>query len=109
MKSDFKKLLRSLTSNVSLAPLTTLGVGGEARFFVAPESVDDVVEALEFARERNLPVFVLGGGSNIVVADDGWDGLVLAVRIPGIAYETQGDCMIAVSYTHLTLPTILRV
>ena len=90
MKSDFKKLPRSLTSHVSLAPLTTLGVGGEARFFAEVESTEEVVEALTFARAHALPLFVLGGGSNIVVADSGFDGLVLAMRMRGITARTHG-------------------
>ncbi|MFA6519671.1 MAG: UDP-N-acetylmuramate dehydrogenase [Candidatus Paceibacterota bacterium] len=77
--------------HVPLAPLTTLGVGGKARFFVAPQSVDEVKEALDFARTHALPVFVLGGGSNIVIADDGFDGLVLSMRIPGITLAEHDD------------------
>lgn len=77
--------------NVPLAPLTTLGVGGKARFFVAPQSVEEVREALNFAHEHSLPVFVLGGGSNVVIADDGFDGLVLAMRILGITSAEHGD------------------
>lgn len=91
MKSDFKKIPRSLTSYVPLAPFTTLGVGGEARFFVSAQSVEEVTDALAFARARALPVFVLGGGSNIVIADGGWDGLVLAPRLLDLAFEERGD------------------
>ncbi|MFA5998236.1 MAG: UDP-N-acetylmuramate dehydrogenase [Candidatus Paceibacterota bacterium] len=79
----------NLQEHVPLAPLTTLGVGGEARFFVSAQSVEEVQEALEFARSRALPLFVLGGGSNIVIGDDGWDGLVLALQIPDIAESEQ--------------------
>jgi UDP-N-acetylmuramate dehydrogenase len=76
-----------LEEHVPLAPLTTLGVGGEARFFVAAQSVEEAIEALAFARAHSLPVFALGGGSNIVVSDSGFGGLVLALRIPGITRE----------------------
>lgn len=81
----------TIRENVELAPLTTLDVGGPARFFVEAQSAEEVVEALDFARAKSLPLFVLGGGSNIVVADTGFDGLVLALRIPGIAIDVQGD------------------
>lgn len=62
---------------MALAPLTTLNVGGPARFFVRAETEDQVAEAVEFAARRGLELFVLGGGSNVVVSDDGFDGLVL--------------------------------
>jgi UDP-N-acetylmuramate dehydrogenase len=70
--------------NVPLAPLTTLGVGGPARFFAEAQNEDDVCEAIGFAEERALPVFVLGGGSNLVVADAGLDGLALKIAIRGV-------------------------
>jgi len=70
--------------DIPLAPLTTFGVGGSARFLVQAESSADVREAVAFAHSRDLPLFVLGGGSNLVVADAGWPGLVLRVAIAGI-------------------------
>ncbi len=78
-----------LKERVPLAPLTTLGVGGEARFFIEARSVEEVTEALAFAQANSLPVFVLGGGSNIVVSDNGFNGLVIAVRIKGIKAEDK--------------------
>ncbi len=77
--------------NIALAPLTTFKVGGPARYFVDAASERDVLEALDFATQRKLPLFVLGGGSNLVIADEGWPGLVLKVSIPGIeAVEAAG-------------------
>jgi UDP-N-acetylmuramate dehydrogenase len=73
-----------LQENVSLAPLTTFRLGGPARFFVEAKSAGEVQEAAAFARSDNLPLFILGGGSNLVVADRGWPGLVLKVAVPGI-------------------------
>jgi UDP-N-acetylmuramate dehydrogenase len=73
-----------LRENVALGRLTTLGVGGPARYFVAAASTDEVREAVSWARERGQPLFVLGGGSNLVVADAGFPGLVLKIEIPGI-------------------------
>ncbi len=73
-----------LQENISLAPLTTFRVGGPARFFVEAKSIPDVQEAVTFAQSNNLPLFVLGGGSNLVVADIGWPGLVLRIAITGI-------------------------
>ena len=73
-----------LQENISLAPLTTFRIGGPARFFVEATSRAEVEEAVAFSNARNLPLFVLGGGSNLLVSDSGWPGLVLKVAIPGI-------------------------
>jgi len=62
----------TIQENVSLAPLTTLQVGGAARYFAELKREDEVHEAAQFAKSRGLPLFVLGGGSNLVVADSGW-------------------------------------
>lgn len=74
-----------LKENQPLAPLTTLGIGGPARWFAAAEQEADVGEAAAWARARGVPLFVLGGGSNLLVADAGFDGLVLHIRLRGIA------------------------
>jgi UDP-N-acetylmuramate dehydrogenase len=73
-----------LQDNIPLAPFTTFRLGGPARFFVGAKAVGEVQEAVAFSRSNNLPLFILGGGSNLVVADRGWPGLVLKVAIPGI-------------------------
>lgn len=73
-----------LQENIPLAPFTTLQIGGPARFFVEAGSAEEVREAVTFSRSRDLPVFVLGGGSNVVIADAGWPGLVLKIAVPGI-------------------------
>jgi len=77
--------------NIPLAPLTTLKIGGPARFLVEPRNVGEVQEAVAFARSRDLPLFVLGGGSNLVVADSGWPGVVLKVAIQGIDQQSAHD------------------
>ena len=76
-----------IRENLPLAPYTTLDVGGLARFFVEALNNAEVREALDFARSRNLPLFVLGGGSNLLVSDAGWPGLVLKIAIPGINHR----------------------
>ena len=73
-----------LQENAPLAPLTTFRIGGPARFLIEAKSASDVQEAINFARSRDLPLFVLGGGSNLVVADAGWPGVVLKIAIAGI-------------------------
>jgi UDP-N-acetylmuramate dehydrogenase len=67
-----------------LAPRTTLGVGGPARFYAEAASEPEVAEALAWARARSLPTLVLGGGSNLLVADRGFDGLVLRPLVRGV-------------------------
>jgi len=79
-----------IQEHVPLAPLTTMKVGGPARYFVEARTHSGVAEAVGFSRTRNLPLFVLGGGSNLVISDQGWPGLVLKVGIPGID-ERQGN------------------
>src|SRR6202034_4516833 len=81
----------TIQENVPLAPLTTLGVGGTARYFAEIKREDEVGQAAEFAQSKNLPLFVLGGGSNLVVADSGWPGLILKVAIPGIEQRFGHD------------------
>ena len=70
-----------IQENIKIAPLTTMGVGGPARFFVEASTVEEVREAIGYAKSRNLPLFILGGGSNLVVSDAGWPGLVLKAAI----------------------------
>jgi UDP-N-acetylmuramate dehydrogenase len=82
-----------IQENVPLAPLTTLQVGGPARYFAEAQSEEDVREAASFAQARRLPLFVLGGGSNLVVADSGWPGLVLKVAIGEISRQAEGRSM----------------
>jgi UDP-N-acetylmuramate dehydrogenase len=73
-----------ILANIPLAPFTTFGIGGPARWFVEAAIEDDVVEATAWAREQGVALFVLGGGSNLLVADAGFDGLVLRMGLRGI-------------------------
>jgi UDP-N-acetylmuramate dehydrogenase len=81
----------TIQENVALAPLTTLQVGGAARYFAELKREDEVREAAQFAKSRELPLFVLGGGSNLVVADSGWPGLVLKIAIGGITSPSTNE------------------
>jgi UDP-N-acetylmuramate dehydrogenase len=67
-----------------LAPFTTLGIGGPARWFAEVTSEEEIAEASMWARECDVPLFVLGGGSNVLIADAGFPGLVLRVGLRGI-------------------------
>jgi UDP-N-acetylmuramate dehydrogenase len=78
-----------LQENVPLAPLTTIRIGGPARFFFRARSVDDVLEALQWARDHDQPIFFLGGGSNLLISDDGFPGLVVHLDLRGITVESE--------------------
>lgn len=78
-----------IEENVPLAPLTSLRVGGAARYFVRAETEESVVAALRHARENDLSVFILGGGSNVLVSDAGFDGLVIQIAIIGFKFQVS--------------------
>jgi UDP-N-acetylmuramate dehydrogenase len=80
-----------IREHVPLAPLTTFELGGPARFFCQAATAEDAVWALRWAADQKLPVFVLGGGSNLVVGDAGFPGLVLQLIARGIEFRNQGD------------------
>ena len=80
-----------IRENVPLAPYTTLGVGGPARFFAEAASEGEVRAALDWAAARGLAAFILGGGSNLVVADEGFAGLVVRVAIKGVTARDGGN------------------
>lgn len=85
----------NVREHVSLAPLTTLGVGGTARFFIEAQTEKEVEDAIVFARERAVPLLVLGAGSNVLVRDAGVDGVVLKMAIAHMhVSEDDGDLVI---------------
>jgi UDP-N-acetylmuramate dehydrogenase len=75
--------------HLPLAPHTTFKIGGPARWFAEASSEEEMLEGVHFARSRHLPLFILGGGSNLLVSDEGFPGLVLHVANRGI--EQQED------------------
>lgn len=75
--------------HVPLAPYTTFNIGGPARWFAEAETEPEILEAVDFARSHGLPLFPLGGGSNLLVSDNGFAGLVLRIGLKGI--EQQDD------------------
>ena len=82
---------RLIQQNVPLAPLTTLRIGGPARFFAEARVEDEMLEAFSFAEQQRLPLFILGGGSNALVADEGFPGLVVHVAFKGVSWRSEGD------------------
>src|ERR1039457_3338910 len=80
-----------IEENKPLAPFTTFGIGGPARWFVEAASEEEIAEAAAWAEEHAAKLFVLGGGSNLLVADAGFDGLVLRVGLRGITVAGASD------------------
>ena len=80
-----------LKENKPLAPFTTFGIGGPARWFAEAASEEDIAEAETWAREHGAPLFVLGGGSNLLVSDAGFSGLALRVALRGIAAANDAE------------------
>ena len=73
--------------HVPLAPFTTFEIGGPARWFAEATTESDIEAAVHFAAERKLRLFVLGGGSNLLVSDAGFDGLVLHIALRGVQID----------------------
>jgi UDP-N-acetylmuramate dehydrogenase len=80
---------------VSLGRYTTLGAGGEARAFARPSTVEELEQALAWARERGLPTVTVGLGSNLLVADEGVDALALKLGGELASAEVRGDVLVA--------------
>ena len=76
-----------IQENIPLAEFTTFKIGGNARFFVRAETEDEVVEAFNFANEHEFELFVLGGGSNVLIFYEGFDGLFLHCAMRGIEFK----------------------
>lgn len=90
-RNDQEPFENRLREQVRLAPFTTLGIGGPARYFSEIASDSALAEGVAWARKRSLPLFVLGGGSNVVISDSGFPGLVLHMNIRGIDAREEGD------------------
>jgi UDP-N-acetylmuramate dehydrogenase len=74
-----------IENDVRLAPFTTLKIGGNARYFARADNEEQVAEAVRFSADKGIELFVLGGGSNVLIADRGFEGLTLQIRIMGIS------------------------
>jgi len=74
----------TIEKDVPLAPYTTFGIGGPARFFVRVKTIEELQESLDFARDKGVDTLTLGGGSNMLVDDAGFDGLVIKMELRGI-------------------------
>ncbi len=82
-----KKELPGIKENVSLTDYTTFKIGGKARYFYTAKNKEEAVKALLLAKELSLPFFVLGGGSNILIADDDFKGLVVSFQFSALDFK----------------------
>ena len=85
-------MLPLIKDNISLAGYTTYKIGGSADFFCEVITSQALEEAVLWAKSRNLPISILGGGSNLLISDDGWRGLIL--KISNITYEETGNTLL---------------
>lgn len=83
-----------IRENVPISELTTMRLGGATRYLVEVEQEDDIRAAYEFARERGLPVWIMGGGANTIGRDEGFAGVIILNRLKGI-FVQQGDKLVA--------------
>ena len=83
-----------LRENVALAPHTTIGLGGDARYFWDCASESELREALQFGAARRLPIQVLAGGSNMIFSDAGYSGLVVKIGLQGAEFRDAGDAVL---------------
>lgn len=93
---------------VPLASLSTLRAGGSARYVLECETREDALEALAFAEERNLPWNALGEGSNVLASDEGYDGVVIALRISGVTATDTNESVILTAGAGVNWDTLVR-
>ena len=82
-----------ISEGVILKPFTTFRCGGPAKYFAEPSSEEEIKELLDFAKEKELPVLILGLGSNMLIADSGFDGLVIRIgkNMSEVTFEDKED------------------
>ena len=90
-----------IMEQVTLAPFTSMGVGGPARFFIQVDTIDQLIAALHHARQHRLPYYLLGGGTNVLVSDAGFDGLVIQMKLASIS--TDGEKLSAEAGAELSV------
>jgi len=96
-----KELLPEVKENISLAQYTTFRIGGDARYFFVAKTKNDLIGAVKAAQKNNSPFFILGGGSNLLVSDEGFEGLV--IKIQNTKYKIQNNKIYAEAGTPLSV------
>ncbi|MFA6294935.1 MAG: UDP-N-acetylmuramate dehydrogenase [Candidatus Paceibacterota bacterium] len=80
-----------IQENISLAQYTTFRIGGPARYFCVVTNEDELAEAVTFAKDKKLNILVIGGGSNLLISDGGFNGLVIKIEIKGVKEHGMQD------------------
>jgi len=93
--AELKKLISGLKENISLKDYTTFHIGGTARFFYIAKTEKDLVSALKTVGQADIPFFILGGGSNLLVSDNGFNGIVIKLEIKGAELQLNGSVVMA--------------
>ncbi len=86
-----------LLKNISLKDKNTFRIGGEALYYAEPQSQSDIIAAISFAQQNDLPIFVLGKGSNVLISDSGWSGVVVNLSSKFCKINWNNDCVQAES------------
>lgn len=86
-----------MKQNISLASLTTFKIGGQADYFVEVEEIKDLLKAVNFAKENKLEILIMGGGSNMVISDEGFRGLVIKMNNQTIQFGVEKDGKVSVT------------
>lgn len=80
MAGSWGSMSLNILSKINLAKYTSWLIGGEAEYFCLPTNLEQMREALAFAKKNNLAITILGGGSNVLVSDFGINGLIICMR-----------------------------
>lgn len=99
-----------IKKDVVLAPYTSWQVGGPAQFFCQPSGLDELRQAQEWASQKNLPMTILGGGSNVLIADTGISGLVICLsRFTGTETRDENDALKIVAWSGTSKSELLKI
>ena len=97
----------NITRAINLKKYTTLKVGGDAEYFVSVSTQEELLEAVLYAKKTELPITILGGGSNVLVSDDGIKGLVVHIQLTGISQVVTDDAVLVTAQAGEALDAVV--
>ncbi|MEK7558486.1 MAG: UDP-N-acetylmuramate dehydrogenase [Patescibacteria group bacterium] len=83
-----------IENNILLSQHTTFKIGGPARFFIKVSTVPELIDAVKYAKNLKIPFFVLGGGSNVLISDNGYKGVVIKIALMGLSISENEECFL---------------